>query len=71
MSAAATVFELNGESRPLAPGTTVAAVVHDVVDSPAGLAVALNGEVVARSRWSTTPVGAGDRLELLCAAPGG
>jgi sulfur carrier protein len=33
--------------------------------------VALNGEVVPRSAWSTTGLDAGDRLEVLGASQGG
>jgi sulfur carrier protein len=36
-----------------------------------GIAVALNGEVVPRSAWSTTGLDPGDRLEVLGASQGG
>ncbi|MGJ9402259.1 sulfur carrier protein ThiS [Arthrobacter sp. KK5.5] len=36
-----------------------------------GLAVALNGTVVPRSMWGSTPLAAGDRAELLSAVQGG
>jgi sulfur carrier protein len=36
-----------------------------------GVAVALNGEVVARASWHTTTVTTGDRLEVLTATQGG
>ena len=36
-----------------------------------GIAVAVNGEVVPRSAWSTTRLHPGDRVEVLTAAQGG
>jgi sulfur carrier protein len=44
------------------------------VDHPPGgpgIAVALNGEVVPRSAWSTTSLDDNDRLEVLGASQGG
>jgi sulfur carrier protein len=35
------------------------------------VAVALNGEVVPRSRWETTDLAAGDSLEVLAPTAGG
>jgi sulfur carrier protein len=46
----------------------------DRLAHPAGataIAVALNGEVVPRSAWSTTGLDPGDRLEVLGASQGG
>jgi sulfur carrier protein len=50
---------------------TVADVVAAWCPSPRGVAVALNGEVVPRSSWSTTRLTSGDRLEIVTAAAGG
>ncbi|MBU6233777.1 MAG: sulfur carrier protein ThiS [Acidobacteria bacterium] len=36
-----------------------------------GIAVALNGTVVPRSQWSTTPITEGDAIEVVTAAAGG
>lgn len=36
-----------------------------------GIAVALNGEVVSRSRWAEATLSDGDRLEVLRAVGGG
>jgi sulfur carrier protein len=38
---------------------------------PSGLAVAVNGEVVARSAWSARVVEEADEIEVLTAAQGG
>lgn len=62
---------LNGVAEDLAAGTTVADLVARHLESPRGVAVARNEEVVPRSRWATTPVTDGDRFEILTAAQGG
>jgi sulfur carrier protein len=68
-----TVF-VNGEARSVADDSTVADLVTEF-GAPdrggRGVAVALNGEVVARSQWATTSLAADDRLELLAAIGGG
>jgi sulfur carrier protein len=62
---------LNGVAEDLAAGTTVADLVARHLESPRGVAVARNEEVVPRSQWATTPVTDGDRFEILTAAQGG
>ena len=37
----------------------------------AGMAVALNGEVVPRGQWADTPLNEGDRLDVFHAVAGG
>ena len=64
---------VNGDHRELRDGATVADVVSElpVRRSPGGVAVAVNGEVVSRSRWGTTALAEGDRVEVLAAIQGG
>lgn len=62
---------VNGEPRRVAAPSTVADVVAEFSESPKGIAVARNAEVVPRSEWATTEVGAGDHIEVLTAAQGG
>lgn len=62
---------LNGVSAELANGLTVADVVPMVTDRTSGIAVARNGEVVPRSRWSGDVVAPGDRVDVLTAVQGG
>ena len=62
---------VNGAPRTLPPDTTVADVVCAVGADPAGSAVAVNDEVVPRRAWPATRLGAGDRVEILTAVPGG
>jgi sulfur carrier protein len=62
---------VNGEPRELAEETTVGGLVAALAPAPKGIAVAVNEELVARSRWNATPLGPGDRVEVLNAAQGG
>ena len=64
---------LNGEPRDLRDGATVADAV-DAAGAPeprAGVAVAVDGEVVPRSRWADDPLVEGQRVEVLRAVQGG
>lgn len=62
---------MNGISRTVPDGVTVADVVAATTDQTRGLAVAVNGEVVPRAGWSTTALRDGDRVEVLGATQGG
>ena len=62
---------LNGERRTLDDDTTVDVVVARLDRGRAGVAVAINGDVVPRSQWPATTLRADDRVEVLAAAQGG
>ncbi|MFB4315692.1 sulfur carrier protein ThiS [Actinomadura sp. 21ATH] len=66
---------INGEPRELPAGTSVAAAVAGYTGrsgpAEAGLAAALNDEVVRRSQWEATTLKEADRLEVLTAVQGG
>jgi sulfur carrier protein len=64
---------LNGEARDLRDGATVADAVDasGAPESRAGVAVAVDGEVVPRSRWSDDTLSEGQRVEVLQAVQGG
>lgn len=64
-------ISVNGEPREVAAGTTLDAVVATLTAAPAGVAAALNETVVPRGQWPLTPVGEGDRVEILTAVQGG
>ncbi|MFJ9647336.1 sulfur carrier protein ThiS [Streptomyces sp. NPDC101206] len=64
-------ISVNGEPRELAPGTTLDVVVASLTTAPSGVAAALNETVVPRGQWPRTPVGDGDRVEVLTAVQGG
>jgi sulfur carrier protein len=64
---------VNGRSREVTAGTTVADLVTQLrgVRGDSGIAVALNGEVVARSGWPDARLAQDDRVEVLGAVGGG
>jgi sulfur carrier protein len=62
---------VNGVATELAEAATVADLVAGRSAGHARVAVALNGDVVPRSRWDTTAIAAGDRLEVLAPTAGG
>jgi sulfur carrier protein len=62
---------VNGDPRLIDDGTTVQALATAVLDRPRGVAVAVNGEVIPRSAWSTTALHADDRIEVVTARQGG
>lgn len=64
-------ISVNGEPREIAAGTTLDAVVATLTTAPSGVAAALNETVVPRGQWTATPVGDGDRVEILTAVQGG
>jgi sulfur carrier protein len=64
---------LNGDSQELPSGATVADAVRSTgaPDDGRGVAVALDGEVVPRGRWTTHQLVEGERVEVLHAVQGG
>ena len=60
---------LNGETVPLDGTATVADLLAD--RGPDGVAVAVNGEVVPRSRHRNRPLVDGDVVEMVTAVQGG
>jgi sulfur carrier protein len=70
---------VNGERRELPPQATVLSVVELLAAdgrrareaAHRGVAVALEGEVVPRAAWSSTPLREGARVEVLAAIQGG
>ena len=62
---------VNGETRDIDPGTTLASLLDALDVRRDGTAVALNDEVVPRARHSHTALNDGDRLEIIVAVAGG
>lgn len=63
--------KVNGLLRELADGSTVASVLALLGAPSAGVAVAVDGEVVPRAAWETTVVPEGAAVEVLTAVQGG
>ena len=64
---------VNGDRRELPTGATVASVVESLQNAPEGrgVAVAVEGEVVPRAKWSTTAIREGATVEVVVAVQGG
>ena len=64
---------VNGQPQALADRLDVATLVREVTghESPTGVAVAINGNVVRRGAWQDTRLQPGDEIEVLQAAAGG
>jgi sulfur carrier protein len=62
---------VNGEPQRLGAGVSVADLVGGMAGGGRGTAVARNGEVVPRSRWSATVLDPDDVVEILTASQGG
>jgi sulfur carrier protein len=67
------IVELNGRPERLPDGSTVADAVKAVgVDGETrGVAVAVDGEVVRRAEWVTTPLAERQAIEVVRAVQGG
>ncbi|WP_267425408.1 sulfur carrier protein ThiS [Methylobacterium sp. GC_Met_2] len=66
---------INGEPRERDAGTVNALFRQEAeesgIESPQGIAIALNGRVLRRRDWDETPVAEGDRVEIVRAMQGG
>jgi sulfur carrier protein len=64
------VISVNGERQEFTV-ESVAALLTRLDIQPRGIAVAVNGEVIRRSEWSTTLVVDGSAIEIVTAVAGG
>lgn len=62
---------VNGEPVDLPRETRISDVVSRWCTSARGVAVAKNGDVVARSTWDSEAVSDGDAIEIVSAVAGG
>ena len=69
--APAFVVTVNGEAQQVPLGTTVAELVATIAGAAAGVAVAVDREVVPRSAWAEVVLGPGASVEVVTAAAGG
>jgi len=65
------IVMVNGEPREVPEEATVASLVEELSAPPRGVAVAIDGEVVPRSRWAATSLPDGARVEVVAAIQGG
>lgn len=64
-------IRINGRDRELEGPTTIGALVDAETADRRGVAVAVDGEVVARSAWDETTLHDGARVEIVGAVQGG
>ena len=62
---------LNGQTRMLEPGATLAALVAHLELGGRRMAVEINEEVIPRSEYAEFVLGEGDRVEIVHAVGGG
>ncbi len=62
---------INGEPQTWLRGTSLADAVAALTTANAGVAAALNGEVVRRAAWASTQLQDGDQVEVLTAVQEG
>jgi sulfur carrier protein len=65
------VVWINGERRELSDGAAVPDALAALGLPRAGVAVAVDGEVVPRAQWAGTALADGARVEVLTAVQGG
>ena len=65
------MISVNGEPSDVTPGTTVSELLRALDAPDRGVAVAVDGEVVARSSWDHTSIGDEARVEVVMAVQGG
>ncbi len=62
---------LNGDSREVIAGITVASLVEELGRDTRTVAVEYNGEILSQEKYANTELGAGDRLEVVHFVQGG
>ena len=65
------LVKLNGEPRELPDGSTIVLAVAELTAAPAGVAAAVNGDVIPRGSWAATLLRDGDQVEVVTAVQGG
>ena len=62
---------VNGESRPVAPGTTVRGLLESLALPESRVAVERNRAIVRRGDYGDVPLCEGDRIEIVTFVGGG
>lgn len=70
-ASAALDLEVNGRTHRLPAGSTVADLLASLDAAGQRVAVERNGAIVPRSAHASTPLAAGDRIEVVIAVGGG
>jgi sulfur carrier protein len=62
---------INGKPHLVEPGLRLSEAVALLTAAPAGVAAAVNGDMVRRADWQSTELADGDQVEVLTAVQGG
>ena len=62
---------INGTARQVADDMSLAGAVALISNAAAGIAAAVNGELVRRASWPSIRLTAGDEVDVLTAVQGG
>jgi thiamine biosynthesis protein ThiS len=62
---------VNGETKPIAEGLTLAGLLRQLELDPARVAVELDRRIVRKGEWDTTTLPGGARLEIVQFVGGG
>ena len=62
---------VNGETKPIAEGLTLAGLLRQLELDPARVAVELDRRIVRKAEWDTTTLAGGARLEIVQFVGGG
>lgn len=64
--------ELNGSMKTIESNTTLLVLIRDILkENTNGIAIAINGSVIPKTKWETTSIQEADRIELVRATQGG
>ncbi len=64
-------IKVNGESRSVAQGLTITALLAEMGIQPGRIAVEVNEQIVPKAEHSSTPLVAGDKVEIVSFVGGG
>ncbi|APB35219.1 Sulfur transfer protein involved in thiamine biosynthesis [Gloeomargarita lithophora Alchichica-D10] len=67
----ATAFWLNGTAHACRPGLSVAVLLGELGWQEKPVVIEYNGEVLHRPWWVSTPIQAGDKIEVVTIVGGG
>jgi thiamine biosynthesis protein ThiS len=62
---------INGKEREVHSSSTVTELVKELAITAPNIAVALNSQVIPKSKYPETPVNEGDQIEIVHAVGGG
>lgn len=65
------LITVNGQPRTASDGITLDRLVAEITELTSGVAAAVGGEVVPKTRWAATAISDGDQIEIVTAVQGG